>query len=156
MLLSVDPGVNGCGCALWSDYGRLVKASYVRVKRNAVAIEQYRALAQNVREVFDGADSLILEVPRVYQGNKQTGDPNDLVSLGVVVGLIVGVFGKPAKTVFPYEWKRQLPDAVCAARVMSRLDDAERAVIELPGKSLAHNVLDATGIGLHGVGRYLV
>ncbi len=156
MLLSVDPGVNGCGCALWSDYGRLVKASYVRVKRNAVAIEQYRALAQNVREVFDGADSLILEVPRVYQGNKQKGDPNDLVSLGVVVGLIVGVFGKPAKTVFPYEWKRQLPDAVCAARVMSRLDDAERAVIELPGKSLAHNVLDATGIGLHGVGRYLV
>lgn len=156
MLLSVDPGVNGCGCALWSDYGRLVKASYVRVKRNAVAIEQYRALAQNVREVFDGADSLILEVPRVYQGNKQKGDPNDLVSLGVVVGLIVGVFGKPAKTVFPYEWKRQLPDAVCAARIMNRLDDAERAVIELPGKTLAHNVLDAVGIGLHGVGRHLV
>lgn len=156
MLLSVDPGVNGCGCALWSDYGRLVKASYVRVKRNVVAIEQYRALAQNVREAFDGVDSLILEVPRVYQGSKQKGDPNDLVSLGVVVGLIVGVFGKPAKTVFPYEWKRQLPDAVCAARVMSRLDDAERAVIELPGKSLAHNVLDATGVGLHGVGRYLV
>jgi hypothetical protein len=156
VLLSVDPGVNGCGCALWSDYGRLVAAKYVRVKKHADAVDQYRALAQNVRTTFDGADSLILEVPRVYQGSKQKGDPNDLVSLGVVVGLLVGVFGKPAKTVFPYEWKRQLPDAVCSARVMSRLDETERTVIELPGKTLAHNVLDAVGIGLHGVGRYLV
>jgi len=98
---------------------------------------------------------VIIEVPQVYRGHLQKGDPNDLITLAVQVGRYAQRSKGLVRLVKPAEWKGQVLKEIHGARVLEVLDDAERGIVALGArpKSKAHNVLDAVGLGLWALGR---
>lgn len=154
ILLCVDPGLRGCGCALF-DEGKLVWASYVVSPvvsgRGPVAhVAMARAVHQKAVLAKAWPAALMVEFPRVYPGMPKT-DPNDLLDLAGVAGAL-GALIKPLGHVFPSDWKGQVPKKVMNERVLLALQKDEIESIETHGAK-DHNTLDAVGIGLHHYGR---
>jgi len=155
-ILCVDPGLRGCGMAVF-DGGHLVRAAYVK---NPVEHGRgYKAHVGMGNAAFDWCDEVldrvIIEHPRVYPSSaQQKGDPNDLLDV-VAVGAAVasGWWGIECETVFPSEWKGQVPKETMTERIRRSLTDDERKNIEKCPASLMHNVLDAAGLGLYRLGR---
>jgi hypothetical protein len=158
VLLAVDPGLRGCGVALF-DQGRLVRCAYVRGSRDARDAAAWAEMAAEVY-VWGGADAtrVVSEFPKVYTVGKSKGDPEDLLQLAAVVGAISahwGTEGINLEVVRPYEWKRQVPKDVMTERIKAKLDPQElaQAGAGMPAKSYQHNCWDAIGIGLNALGR---
>lgn len=162
MLLAVDPGIRGCGLALFDD-ARLRLAAYL--KNGARSKNIVRDAESMGRDVWRWAPSavteLVVEWPQIYatriRSGESKGDPNDLLGLAAVDAAIAAhMWETPVGRYLPREWKGQLTKEACHHRILSRLDDGERQVLaqacEEAG-SLAHNVMDAVGIGLHHIGR---
>jgi hypothetical protein len=111
----------------------------------------------------------IAELPEVYRPKHSKGNPNDLIPLAVECGILGGLayaFGVQTKNqclVLPKKWKGQLPKRVTKKRFQNQMNRTERAVTEaasrlIPGpttgkNSLHHNMWDALGIGLYGIGK---
>jgi hypothetical protein len=98
-------------------------------------------------------DRLVVEWPKVYQGGKQKGDPSDLLPLAGVDSAVAALLpSRVVRTVYPFEWKGQVPKAIMTTRILARLSAEERAVLNacdcIP--SLRHNVIDAIGIARFG------
>lgn len=161
---AVDPGARGCGVAVFDD-GFLTSAAYVR---NAVAGDLRAAgaaaAARAVVEWLVGRDveGVVVEWPRVYAARIREGrrgaDPNDLLCLAGVGAAVAAVLGGlPTASYAPSEWKGQLPHEACRRRVEGRLFPSELHLLKqadaAAGASLAHNVWDAVGVGLHHLGR---
>lgn len=170
-ILAIDPGMRGCGCALFHPtYKTLIRAAYVRGSKDAERAQSWLDMASAVNQWVTVAQAefmkrqrlppdlhLAIELPRVYQGAKQKGDPNDLIDLAAVVGAIVMLLddrGGSAKVYYPYEWKGQVPKQIHHDRARGRLNVTETATVELPSaKSLQHNVWDAVALGLTHLNR---
>lgn len=149
MLLAIDPGAN-TGWALFAS-GQLVACGLGEPPKTAAL------------------DDIVIEKPRIYPGGRQQARPEDIITLAVTAGETGGVlreqYGVQARYVFPSEWKGGAIDKDTShARIRRRLGAAETAVLKgvlavgkrkghPMAKSLSHNVLDAVGIGLYGVGR---
>jgi hypothetical protein len=96
----------------------------------------------------------VVELPQVYTVTKSKGDPNDLVQLAAVVGGLCVAFKDANQVVYlPAEWKGQAPKEIIHARAAARLSPEEQGRISCRRKSLLHNVLDATALGLKFLGR---
>lgn len=95
---------------------------------------------------------LAIELPQVYVASRSKGDPNDLINLATLVGYLCASF-KTFSLYRPHAWKGQVPKIVMQARIMKRLDDREKANVDLVPISTSHNTVDAVGIGLHHLGR---
>jgi len=168
-LLAVDPGIRGCGVALFRD-GELRAAAYVRnAVRKGNDFDAVLSLARSVRawvfpaDPYFGSDGdrAVLEYPQVYTASKSKGDNNDLLPLaavdGAIVALLPGLPGVSATRVLPRDWKHTMAHEAVEARVLGRLSPSERAVLDealKDARSLGHNVIDAVGIGLHALGRF--
>lgn len=156
-LLCVDPGLRGCGVAEFEGID-LKRAAYVKnpveTGRGYIA---HKMMAYEVQSwartaVVLGA-SAIIEHPRIYPGSaQQKGDLNDLLDVAGVGAAVSVHFMKPV-TVFPSDWKGNVPKDMMTERIRRALTDEERARIEKCPASLMHNVLDAIGIGLWKLGR---
>ena len=151
-LYAIDPGVQGCGMALFVD-GELVQAGYGQAPF---------ALLDDIPK---GCSlQVILEKPQVYRALK--GDPNDLIDVAVAGGEMLGRVLQTTKAetttvekVLPAAWKRQLPKDVMKARTLALLTNEENASFIrhktlLPLPSLMHNVWDAVALGLWGLRRF--
>jgi len=162
-LLSVDPGVRGCGVALFSEQ-KLVNAAYVK---NSVAEscgpKEALALAVAVATWSGPINALALEVPQTYKGRAKRGDANDLISLALVDGAIAGIFERvQIFSYFPSQWKGQVPkpkrageDYIIEARVRKRLSPDELERVNWPNAwKLCMDVSDAIGIGLTALSRW--
>ena len=151
-MLAIDPGINGCGVAEF-DNGVLGCAYYVPATERAQAYSSRRAydMAAKVMAYRRESSPLVegwVEWPQVYRAGRSKGDPNDLL-------LVAGVAGALGfNSVLPAEWKGQLPKEVVMQRVKAALSYYELGCVELPAKSLQHNVWDAIGIGLFACGRF--
>ena len=163
MILCVDPGIRGCGVALFdSDDRRLARCAYVKnPARSGGGPREAACMGAAVfNAVHEPARFVVVEWPQVYAQGKQKGDQADLLSLAAVDGAIVGAFGlSEAASVLPRVWKGQVPKEIMVSRILLRLTDGERGIFEactreVP-KSLRHNVVDAIGIGLFTVGRLI-
>jgi hypothetical protein len=110
------------------------------------------------RVLFPGADSLVIEIPRVYPGARQEVPPNDLVRLALRAGEVKGLYRSisvETHELFPRDWKGGLDKDTSHYRVLAVLTEQERALVEaakLP-KTKKHNMLDAIGVGLHHLKR---
>lgn len=158
-LLAVDPGIRGCGVAMFHrDRKTMLRAGYVR---NTVTkgddMAAVIAMAKAVR-VWTGqglyVDTVWVEWPRVYTAAKSKGDPNDLLPLAAVGSAVCVLHWDAAgHRVYPYEWKGQMSKEVCHARTLARMSKEELDRIETVGAK-DHNTYDAIGIGLHALGRF--
>ena len=160
-LLAVDPGIRGCGAAMFTA-GVLTRAAYVKSPvATGNTASAARAMGHAVAEWAKGPiDALALEWPRVYatriREGKSDADPNDLLGLAAVDAAIAMVLAyTPVECFAPSDWKGQMKKGPCHARIRGRLSDGELVVMEgVSPPSLAHNVWDAVGIGLHRLGRF--
>lgn len=182
--LGIDPGVGGCGCALFTNMSGLGwllnRAAYVRntrrSKRGEVLEDAYGmtscvfAWAAPVGEI----DRVLIEFPQVYRAGrgKAGADPNDLLTLAAIDGALTVALTGPVtscESILPRGWKGtlgELPDGTYLPeqRIFGDADTQtpgilsldEIACVERCTKSLFHNVVDGIGIGLHAVGRGLV
>jgi hypothetical protein len=173
LLLSIDPGKRHCGCTLWCD-GRLVRAELAApdLSPGDTLAEIARATAETVAEwlhdersdnAFMDKIEVVCEYPQTYGGRAARGDANDLIELGVVVGVIIANLGAPATLCRPQEWKRLMgakpkPQSkaeyeregyLTEQRVRAALDAEESARVVWPKAwKTKMDVADALGIGL--------
>ncbi len=156
-MLCVDPGLRGCGVAFFRA-GTLIRAGYVT--SSAIEGRGYAAHKAMARALVDaygyvGLSRLVIEHPRIYPGAaQQKGDLNDLLDLvGVGAAVAANYPVTEVETLFPSDWKGNVPKEVMTARISRAIANEERAGIEKCYASLTHNVLDAIGIGLFKLGR---
>lgn len=162
VLLALDPGIRGAGVAIFVD-GQLTRCAYVKneMKKGSGPAECV-TMADAVDEWISGKeiDEVIVEWPRVYQrgGGRTKGDPNDLLALvGVDCALVAFLMPNDVSHVEPSQWKGQMTKEVVEVRVRSRLAPSEMIALDegaREAKSMAHNMVDAVGIGLHHLGRF--
>lgn len=143
MLLAIDPGAD----MGWSLFGTGPRST-----------NELRACGLNQFPIITDPFSVLIERPRIYP--KQKARPNDIITLALRAGECGGRFnscGAVVDYVEPHAWKGNVPKAVHHRRVLGALAPQERAILDgaLVGiaKSKQHNVLDAVGLGLFGVGR---
>ena len=156
VLISIDPGVHGCGVAIWID-SKLQAAGYAAERRGL------RTTAEAVRlfvsqNCSPRVERLVVEVPQVYRPSEQKGDQKDLIDLTFVAGQVAGILENVTRcstlTVQPREWKGQAPKPVSRARSIAALDaDEENAVVLPRSRKKQLDVWDAVGIGLWRLGR---
>lgn len=154
--VAIDPGLRGCGVAVFRN-GRVKEAVYVESQeRKARGADCFVAMADEVyrwRWERCAKGYTIVELPQVYTSKHQKGDQDDILQLAGVVGAICQCNGGDVQTVRPREWKGTVAKEVMATRIVSRLDEAERAAIVRKSAALDHNIIDAIGIGLWYLGR---
>jgi len=159
---SVDPGIRGCGVALFLD-DNLSRAAYIKnhlekgngpreAAQMALAVQDW-VFDQNVPLV----ERLVVEWPKVYQGSKQKGDPADLLPLAAIDACLCLLFPRAHHVIYtPQEWKGTVDGDVMTERIKARLTASETAELtanlKCP-KHLQHNVYDGIGLGLFALGR---
>jgi hypothetical protein len=139
-LLAIDPGED-TGLAFFRDTV-LIKAWGLHVPADTCLSDlRLRGMVE----------TCIVERPRFYPGKSKV-DANDLIVLALRAGMLAQAVQAPTtRFVEPSVWKGQLPKNVCHNRIRAILTPVELAVLA-PVKD--HNVWDAVGIGLFGVGRF--
>lgn len=160
--VAIDPGLRGCGVAVFNlEEKRLIRAEYVKnpcTSGNSAteARELRRAIDAMLSNPCAGLHSrLWYEIPRSYVAGSQKGSQNDLIDLAGFMFAIAcsPVFEGAALTrYFPRDWKGTLNADQMIERIEKRLSPAETAAVKDAGY-LAHNVIDAVGIGLKALGR---
>lgn len=94
-----------------------------------------------------GGWDLVIEWPEVYAARKT--DPNDLLLLSGVAGMIVGGFNwRKVYSYKPKEWKGQVPKEIHNERIRKRLPKTITTQLDYIPKSYRHNVVDACGLAL--------
>lgn len=156
MLVSVDPGLKGCGVAAFRD-GRLEAATYIAGKPTPGVLAQAQATSGAVVEWYGRicSDTFVLavEFPQVYR-QRLGADPNDLLGLAAVLGGLHPYYGGSLIQFSPHDWKGSIDGDVMIERIKSLLAAEEaRGVVLPPQRALQHNTWDAIGLGMHALSR---
>jgi|SRR5579859_2254349 len=158
-MVCIDPGINGCGVAFFSESGKLTGACYVRAPASEFEVSavsmRVKLMAEAVLKIIgeDPSRLLVTERPQIYTWGKGKGDLNQLIPLAEVCAFIAARWGGPWATVSPREWKGTIDGDAMTERIMERLTREEFKNIVRAGKTVDHNVFDAIGIGLGKFGR---
>lgn len=139
LLMTVDPGKHACAFSVWNGLFFL-EAPFIEGPRQRFASYVQRW----------NPDVLVVEVPLHYPMGGKNTDPNDLVQVALSAGACIGTAQGVVVTVFPSQWKGQLPKEVHHRRVRSDRRYTERMAEEVAKvlSGLQHNVLDAIAMGL--------
>jgi hypothetical protein len=137
VLLACDPGVAGCGLALFDENsGKLTLGMWVSTEK----LPRTKALLQGVK-------TLALErqyLPRTHPR------PMDIVELAFAAGRVAGIWSDCKLVELPPStWKGSVPKEIMLGRIRSRLDGDEIRLTV----GLNQHVIDAIGIGLFALGR---
>jgi len=136
-VIGIDPGLRCTGLATFDG-----KTWDVRSIRSTE-----RDLAARCEEIAASipcapVDLLVIERPQVYQGRLQKGDPNDLVDLAVLVGVLLRhIPHVRALLPRPRDWKGQVPKDIHHRRLRARVPDLGPA---------SKDAMDAVGLALWG------
>lgn len=157
MILTLDPGIRGCGVALFAPGRELQWASYVRnpIKKGA-GLDAITAMGcAVVRSVpLYLLSRFVGEWPQIYRVGMGKGDPNDLPPLAGVVSAVAALLPDAVSlAVSPRQWKGTIDGDAMTRRILGLLTPEEVARAQPCAASLAHNMWDAVGIGLWAVGR---
>lgn len=157
-LIAVDPGTRFTSVAVFEDR-RLARVNAFKSELPSLP-DRINNMVTSCADWLDRwPDTVLVEVPRVYPDQHKKVDPEDLISLSLVAGAFL-VLGDKSKMVRPSEWKGQMPKEVCQRRIekiltLEELRISQWVVGQFP-PDLQHNLWDAIGIGLYGVGRFKV
>lgn len=152
MSVAIDPGLRGCGVAVFDHRNELKWATYVaNTERTSKGPTAWHAMGYEVQKRVSEHDQAYFEVPRIYPGMPKT-DPNDLIDLAGVLGAITGYLVSAPTWCYPADWKGQVPKAMMTKRILKHLGEIEIQRIASVG-ALDHNTIDAIGIGLFNLKR---
>jgi hypothetical protein len=100
-------------------------------------------------------DLLVVEHPVIYPGmpSKDLNDLIDVATVGAAVNSALYLNANAYQTVFPAEWKGNVPKKTMLERIKSRLTPEELKRCEFTNKSDNEDLLDAVGMGLWHSGR---
>jgi hypothetical protein len=149
----IDCGVHGLGASLFFD-AKLVHAEYLTGLGGQPhpLMEPVARLDSFFQNLEGEPFHLGIEIPQIYQSNRQKGRQSDLVKLAIVAGECMrAACDAGCRTIIthqPAEWKGQVDPDVMIKRIQSKLSSEELECVTLPAKSVAHNVWDGIGIGL--------
>jgi Holliday junction resolvasome RuvABC endonuclease subunit len=172
--LSVDPGLNGTGWAIWDDgqniRKELTKTPWRLVDHGAFTprgdsiqervalvcshirnILLSRVLVEGVREC-----TVAVEHPQYFAGAGATNASGALVTLAMTVGAVLAATSTLANThplLVPLSWKGNLPKEICCKRIIERVRRDPAYYKWKPNTNTTHEI-DAIGIGLHLQGRF--
>ncbi len=172
-LAAVDPGVHGCGVAIF-DGGTLIEAHYTCPSRNPFHKSEHacglvtpgipdiqgrgnyaraHCTAREALAAMGWVDDLIVEHMFKYPGMDKI-NVNDLLDVQTVAAMVAASHSS-AISVYPPQWKGNVPKKIMTERIKKLLTPKERAILDAGDwpKSLEHNVVDAIGIGLWRLGR---
>ncbi len=104
---------------------------------------------------------VLIERPMIYPGGRQKARPADVIKLAVRAGEMGGQYARTAgiepEYIEPHTWKGSVSKDIHHARIWAKLTPAEQAIVSDAARGVApskrHNILDAVGIGLFGIGR---
>lgn len=158
--LSMDPGVNGTGYAVWraGSYWDVLEppvstgiiTAHTSTSWDQRARQIVQGLSERVLVRYSGWDFMYLEYPEFFDsgGGQMVARRGDLVKLAVLTGALWGYFGVDRARLIPvHEWKGQLPKSVVSARIRRLLGrDACR--------DFQSHVWDAVGVGLFAKGHF--
>ncbi len=104
---------------------------------------------------------VLIERPAIYPGGRQKARPADVIKLAVRAGEAGGQYARTRliepEYIEPHAWKGSVNKEIHHARIWAKLTPAEQAVVSQAARGVApskrHNILDAVGIGLFGIGR---
>lgn len=117
MLFAVDPGLTGCGWALWEN--DLIAAGFVAAEDSAREPTRWGPLARAVLTASPKVpDKVVVETMRTYTQGKS--DPADLFALQGLAGTLLGIahgWGLATDGYLAMQWKGQVPRDVMGARV---------------------------------------
>ena len=149
-VVGIDPGTKALGWAIF----RNEKLSECGLIRSA----SLHCMSEQLVKKFAGTsgDLAVIEVPQVYRHSP--GDPNDLINVSVISGAALAACAgfDTVELPRPKRWKGSVPKDVHNRRVLAKLSNRERCVLQECGvpKYLLHNVIDAIGLGMWGVDAY--
>tara|TARA_R110002110_G_scaffold77138_3_gene202757 strand:+ start:78 stop:575 length:498 start_codon:yes stop_codon:yes gene_type:complete len=143
-VLSIDPGLRKCGCALWSPDGTLLRAWTAVAKGSKRGPDAWVKMVDAIK-ISPDISVLVCEQMQVYRDKKTNAD--DLLELTGVLGALVWRFkGAKLQGYKPAEWKKQVPKKVVHARLRDRLSEKELGCVQ---KKATHDAWDAIGIGAY-------
>lgn len=150
MLLAIDPGVD-------TGWARLDKGKLVEAGLGCPRLQRFHPVSK-----------VVIERPQIYQGRSSRANPNDLITLAIMVGRYTEVFAdRGVEEILPHTWKGTVdPDILCR-RVWASLSPSEQVLLGQVLAPLArkpfdaanltagkrHNVLDAVGLAKWSLNR---
>lgn len=150
-LLAIDPGVKNLG---W--------AAFDRCCLRACGLSRATAPAQHAENVHEGWPCMRAPMEVVLEQMTTRGGTairaEDLLRVSEVGAFVAGSMRPAVFRLVPVmAWKGSIPKDIHHRRVLAVLRGVEqvrlnRDLEKIP-KSLQHNVIDAVGLGLYGVGR---
>lgn len=173
-MLAIDPGLRVLGATVATMRGQVVDAWLPRSEAKAHVVKGERipapdgplawrgmvgAVLSDLRERghLERIGLLVLEWPEVYRagvqkfsakGNRSMTNPNDLLELAAVEGVLVGAL--PAMERYerftPRQWKKSYRKERYQEAIMAALSPEERALVERTPESLRHNVIESAGL----------
>lgn len=154
-----DPGLAASSGVGWCRYlPDGVSAAGVFVLRSSTLEGKLAELrAERSSALFRGVP-IFIEHMKVYPGPRQQGDQNDLISLAVAEGVLIGDAAE-FELVTARDWAGTVPKETRARRILGAedrpglLDARELAIVNaIPGRRV-HNAIDAIGLALWVAGR---
>jgi hypothetical protein len=149
VLVAIDPGLRGCGVAVFVA-GVLLTAFYVDgIEKRARGPKVWRKLAMQVLAALPAMriHVLLIEIPQTYADHKSRAD--DLHQLTGVAGAIASaVASDEVWGVFPRTWTGRIAKTERHSELLATMSPEELAKIIAPQfKTYTHNIFDAVGIG---------
>lgn len=155
ILAAIDPGLRACGLAVFKD-AVLIEAQLVPGSVDALDHHAWRAMGLSMARALTyhaatpGEERrLVIEFPQIYEARAHSKGPaEDLLQVASVVAAITTNTTWTCRLFRPAQWKGQKPKPPMEALTRTRITPFELSKIQLPAKSLAHNVWDAVAMGL--------
>lgn len=151
-LLAVDPSLRATGWAMFID-GVLVRAGVLEL--GGTPEEAIREMHKVVGEW--SWDAAVVEFPRIYGHKGSKGaDPNDLLWVAAAASVFMRPCWAGTRVVNPSDWKGQAKKEKTLRLVEHSLLPVELVVLrqlQTEFGYLAHNGVDAIGLGLYYLNR---
>jgi Holliday junction resolvasome RuvABC endonuclease subunit len=157
ILISVDPGLNGTGWAIFNSGKKgisLLDVGVITDRKSDSFQKRGENILKDLEVIMDGREmfELAVEFPSFFQSShgEMVARRGDLVKLAWFVGVISGAViarDMPLRIVEVNEWKGQLKKDVVIRRI-------ERKFPEVSEHKIKTHAWDAVGIGLYCLGKF--
>ena len=159
-LVTIDPSLSCSGWSVFHD-GVMTGCGYIRTDKKHSLTERLSQIAVGASAIPDMPEeetTIIIEWPQVYRG-KVGPNPNDLLKVSAAGACFLSsIPHAKSLSYLPREWKKSLPKEKMNDLVEAALSTDEHLIFseQKLAKRNSNNVLDAIGIALFQLGRFVV